>query len=109
MPKTYLADPSPHASLAETLFGGKSAIIGRCRLQGPGPDMCTIDPLLRLIEHRDQPRSGLAQVEAARLRSCSGPKMEMESAHVEIPTLNCGLPVSPEMSTNGTCLYERSI
>ena len=49
----------------------------------PGPDM------LRLIEHRDQSRAGLAQVEAARLRSCSGPKMEMESALVEIPTSNC--------------------
>ncbi len=41
-----------------------------------------------LIEHRDQSRAELVQVEAARLRSCSVPKMEMESAHVEIPTLN---------------------
>ncbi|KAH0835332.1 hypothetical protein FOPE_04165 [Fonsecaea pedrosoi] len=29
-----------------------------------------------------------SQVKAARLRICSGPKMEMESTHVEIPTSN---------------------
>ena len=62
--------------------GDKLATIGGCREQGrsPGPDVGTIDPF-HVHEHLRLKQRGLG------LRS--GPRMEMESPRVEIPTSNC--------------------
>jgi hypothetical protein len=58
----------------------------------PGPDEGMLDPLVMpndtMVSHVEE----RLRLKPASVRSWSGPKMELESAHVEIPTSDCLFP-----------------